>query len=240
MAELLVDLGNSQAKLAWLSDDRTHYLGACGLNEECAPLLPERPSRIWLSNVAAAEREKAFLDRLGLAGVSLTRVTVTAYRHHQPSRYAPDQLGVDRWLAALACRERGLTPAVIVDVGTATTVDFLDAQGTHLGGYILPGPDLMRRALFDHTALRPRQRSPHCDSRPPVTTADAIACGALQAQLGAIERALFAAGKGASLVLSGGGAGTVSTLLAHEVLCVEQLVLEGLAVLARRERLCAG
>ncbi len=240
MAELLVDLGNSQAKLGWLSGGQMRYLGACGLDEAPTSILPGRPARIWLSSVAAAERETAFVDRLDLTETTLIRVTVTSFLRHQPSRYAPDQLGVDRWLAALACRERGLAPAVIADVGTATTLDLLDAQGVHLGGYILPGPELMRRALLDGTALRPQQRSLYCDSGPPAATGDAIACGVLQAQLGAIERALAVAGQGASLVLTGGGAGIIRRLLAQDALCVEQLVLEGLAVLARREGICAG
>lgn len=240
MAELLVDLGNSRAKLGWLSAEHMRYLGTCALEEAPAPLLPERPERIWLSSVAATAREQAFIDRLDLPRATLVKVTVAAFLRYQPTRYVPDQLGVDRWLAVLACRKRGLAPAVIVDAGTATTVDFLDAQGVHLGGYILPGPDLMQRALFDRTALRPQPQSPHCDSGPPVGTGDAIACGALQAQLGAIERALGQAGKDASLVLTGGGAGVISPLLARQALCVEQLVLEGLAVLARGETQCAG
>lgn len=240
MAELLVDLGNSQAKLGWLSGGQMRYLGTCTTKKSPLPQLPGRPDRIWLSSVVAVAQEQGFIERLGLSGATLVKVSVAAYLRYQPTCYAPDQLGVDRWLAVLACRERGLAPAVVVDVGTATTVDFLDAQGMHLGGYILPGPDLMQGALFDRTALRPQSRSPHCDADPPVSTGDAIACGVLQAQLGVIERAWAQAGNDASLVLTGGGAEAISPLLARQAIYVEQLVLEGLAVLACGESRCAG
>ena len=62
----------------------------------------------------------------------------------------PQRLGVDRWLALLAVKARGQNSAVIIDVGTACTIDVLE-NGQHLGGYIFPGMALARNALVANT-----------------------------------------------------------------------------------------
>lgn len=242
MAELLVDLGNSRAKLGWLDGGRMYFLGACLPEEGSFPSLPDRPCRIWLASVVRPEREARFLDRLGGRDLPLTRVSVPDFVHHQETLYAPDQLGVDRWLAVLACRALGYRPAVVVDAGTATTVDLLDAQGRHLGGYIVPGIALMRASLESATAFASGAQKQGDDGGhdPPRTTEGAIACGTIRAQYGVIDHALARLGPAARLVLGGGGAVELEPLLSQAPLRVEQLVLEGLAVLARREGPCVG
>ncbi|MCW8196842.1 type III pantothenate kinase [Proteobacteria bacterium 005FR1] len=62
------------------------------------------------------------------------------------------RLGVDRWLAVLAAYHGTDTASVVVSCGTAVTVDLVTAGGAHLGGYIVPGFDLMRGALFARTS----------------------------------------------------------------------------------------
>ena len=64
--------------------------------------------------------------------------------------HEPQRLGVDRWLALLAIKARGENSAVIIDVGTACTIDVLE-NGQHLGGYIFPGLALARDALVANT-----------------------------------------------------------------------------------------
>ncbi|RMG37408.1 MAG: type III pantothenate kinase [Gammaproteobacteria bacterium] len=240
VGDLLIDLGNSQAKLGWLAGETMRILGTAASGEELAGLVSQPPSRIWLCSVVENERKEAFLADAGLSGANVNEITVAGYLRHQPSHYAPDQLGVDRWLGVLACRERGLSPAVVVDTGTATTVDLLDAGGMHLGGYILPGLEAMHQALSVSTALPVRSDGPCGEPAVPATTAEAIACGALYAQVGAIERAFARLGSGCHLVLSGGAAHRLMPHLSHEVVRIEQLVLEGLAVLARKEGACVG
>jgi type III pantothenate kinase len=64
----------------------------------------------------------------------------------------PSRMGVDRWLAMLAafndCRE----PCCVVDCGSAITIDYVDGDGRHLGGYIMPGLQLMKKGLLSNTA----------------------------------------------------------------------------------------
>ncbi|OUR83261.1 type III pantothenate kinase [Cycloclasticus sp. 46_120_T64] len=63
----------------------------------------------------------------------------------------PAQLGVDRWLAMIAAHQQYSGLLCVVDSGTALTMDFLTASGQHLGGFIVPGADLMKRSLLQNT-----------------------------------------------------------------------------------------
>ncbi len=64
----------------------------------------------------------------------------------------PSRLGVDRWLSVLAARQLSTGPLIVVGLGTAGTLDFVDAKGVHKGGFIVPGLRLMTEALFGGTA----------------------------------------------------------------------------------------
>lgn len=69
----------------------------------------------------------------------------------------PDRVGIDRLLDAVAANSRRLPhrPAIVIDAGSAVTVDLLDSGGRFRGGAILPGFRLMAQALHQHTALLP-------------------------------------------------------------------------------------
>jgi type III pantothenate kinase len=64
----------------------------------------------------------------------------------------PEKLGVDRWLAVLAAKSKTAGACIVVDCGSAITVDLVTAQGEHLGGYIAPGLRLMRESLGNNTS----------------------------------------------------------------------------------------
>ena len=111
------------------------------------------------------------------------------------------------------------------------TIDTLDAQGNFLGGLILPGLDLMHRALARDTAGLPFANGHY--SPLPRCTDDAIVSGAIEAQAGAIERAFarLAATDGHCL-LSGGNAALLAAHLSVPCQVFENLPLEGLRQLA--------
>jgi type III pantothenate kinase len=147
----------------------------------------------------------------------------------------PAQLGCDRWAALIGARRLYAGPAVVVDAGTALTADALTGDGVFVGGIIVPGAELMRKALAEHTAaLKPQ---PGKFSFFPDTTGDAIMSGAIDALAGAIERmARFLEEAGEpqpACVLSGGGAALIEPYLNLEVKVVDNLVLEGLLTIAR-------
>ena len=67
----------------------------------------------------------------------------------------PSKLGADRWAAVIGARALSKTNTLIVNAGTATTIDLLGANGVHYGGWILPGLSLMQQSLQSHTAQLP-------------------------------------------------------------------------------------
>jgi type III pantothenate kinase len=101
---------------------------------------------------------------------------------------APEQLGIDRVLNALAAHCLAHPhAAVVVSVGTAVTIDLIDAKGVFQGGVIFPGPRLMAQSLNEHTAKLPLVSA---DTLPAVVapgknTNDAILAGVRAAVVGA-------------------------------------------------------
>ena len=141
----------------------------------------------------------------------------------------PEQLGCDRFAAALGAR--ALEPGkrlLVATCGTATTIDALCADAVYLGGMILPGLGLMAASLARNTAQLPQVLA----ARAPApgfadNTDDAILSGCLTAQAGAIERAF--AMHGAQLcIISGGAAPYIAPLLAVAHRMVDNIVLTGL------------
>jgi len=103
---------------------------------------------------------------------------------------SPSQVGIDRLLNALAAKAQVIpgTPAIIVDAGTAVTVDLLDDEGAFVGGSIFPGLQLMAEALHDHTALLPLVDLESAVPLVPAGTTDtAIAAGVHWAVAGGIS-----------------------------------------------------
>jgi len=153
----------------------------------------------------------------------------------------PNRLGADRWMALIGARHRVLAqgaarPALVVMVGTAVTVDALDASGRFLGGLILPGFGLMLRALEMGTAGLKAPTGEAVDF--PTNTSDALMSGGTDAIAGAVERMqrklAARAGQEPMLLMSGGAAVKLAptTDLAFET--VDTLIFEGLLVLQSR------
>lgn len=152
----------------------------------------------------------------------------------------PDKVGVDRLLNAMAAnhlRAKGQA-ALVVDSGTATTVDLIDEEGVFQGGAILPGLRLSAESLHHYTQLLPMIPLEELDSesKGPVgkETREAIRSGLYWGQLGAIRElsARILDGRQSPLkILTGGGAPLISPeLLDFEL--TPNLSLRGFALLA--------
>ena len=107
----------------------------------------------------------------------------------------PDTVGTDRLAAACAVnRVRDQTkPAIIIDAGTATTIDLIDCQGVYQGGVILPGPQITAAALSDHADLLPRVPFSQTTVVTPMigkNTHEAIESGLFWGTIGAIKQVL--------------------------------------------------
>lgn len=187
-----------------------------------------QPARIAVANVAGA-RARDLLERL-LERFDAEPLWVSAQARQcgVTNGYAdPSQLGADRWAALIGAWHLHRGASLVVNAGTATTVDMLSSSGFFRGGLILPGIDLMKKALAENTAGLPRAEGNYSDE--PRNTADAIESGCVHAQAGAIERVFAALEPGAICFLSGGAAARIALRLNIPLRVVENLALEGLA-----------
>lgn len=104
----------------------------------------------------------------------------------------PDTLGADRLAAAVAAwaLAGGAAPVVALDAGSAITLDVVSMEPAYLGGAILPGPDLLRRALARDTGQLPDVAWADPPSPVGASTAEAIQSGLAGLVLGGVERLL--------------------------------------------------
>ena len=108
----------------------------------------------------------------------------------------PSKLGADRWAALIGARALSNTNTLVINAGTATTIDLLGGNGVHYGGWILPGLSLMQESLQQNTAQLPlavRASNPESLASFGTTTDEAITGGCDAAQIGAILRAAYLA-----------------------------------------------
>jgi len=240
---LLVDIGNTRIKAALVKGGAAQPLPATGTRDHApfaswADAIVERPSRLLVSNVAGAEmamhlvryaRDRWQLDA-EFALPCRSRAGMTT-RYQQP-----EKLGVDRWLAALAAYHEARGAVCVIDVGTALTVDVVTSDGTHLGGLIAPGPDLLRTSLTRGTAQLESEGLSLVEGFAD-NTRDAISLGCTDAIGGLFQRVAARLAdheprEDFRWYLTGGAAPQVEALLPTPAVHLPDLVLRGLAVLA--------
>lgn len=235
---LLLDAGNSRCKWArvaagvWTHQGVADNAGWHALQHDFAAF--PAPRRILVSNVGGeilAQRLRALCAawQTPLEFV----VAQSAQCGVRNTYHNPSQLGSDRWAALVAAWHRVHRACLVVNCGTATTVDALSASGEFLGGLILPGLALMRHSLLHNTAQLEEEGGNLQDF--PRNTADAIYSGVVQATLGAIhhQHALLQAAE--VCVLSGGAAGQIQAHLGIPVQRVDNLVLQGLQIIGETD-----
>lgn len=235
---LLIDCGNTRIKWGLRVDDRWVASGALPLAEtdQLADRIarPDSGIEAWGCIVAGEETARRIEGALArpVRWITPARSACGVSNGYE----SPERLGPDRWAALIGARSlqpRGA--CLVVNAGTATTVDVLDAAGMFQGGLILPGVDLMQDALARNTARLPAGRGQY--RAVPTNTRDAITSGALHATVGAIERMFSPLAPDAQSVclLSGGAALQLAPLLGVPTRLVERLVLEGLARIAAED-----
>lgn len=166
--------------------------------------------------------------RLAVAGRELPCPLRLDYR-------TPETLGADRWVGALAAHHR-CGRAIVVDCGSATTVNLVEADGTFRGGAIAPGLTALVRGLQAAAPALPAPRLDAEASMPPASTQDAVDAGLLRGYCGLVERlvadTLRAASGPARVLVTGGHAERLLRQARLRAECVPALVHEGLVLLA--------
>jgi type III pantothenate kinase len=251
MSFLAVDVGNTRLKWALYSAPKPDAVAIAhgavfleaidGLAEGQWRDLPV-PSSMLGSIVAGEGVRRRTEEQLELWDVEPRWVVSAASACGVTNGYDhPTRLGVDRWVALIGARHRVLAtgaprPALVVMVGTAVTVDALDASGHFLGGLILPGFGLMLRALEMGTAGLKAPTGEAVDF--PTNTSDALMSGGADAIAGAVERMhrklMRRCGQEPVLLMSGGAAVKLASISDLPFETVETLIFEGLLQLQSR------
>ena len=152
----------------------------------------------------------------------------------------PATLGSDLLVAAVGALDIYQPPLIIIDMGTATTVTVVDADGAFRGGAIIPGVQLSLSALASNTSLLP---SISLDAPPKAigtNTVDCMKSGSILGTAllldGMIDRMEAELGQKATVVATGGLARCIVPICQHEILLNEDLLLNGLAVLYEKNK----
>jgi type III pantothenate kinase len=233
---LTVDRGNSTIDCLFHADGARLRLPTH--ERELGPLrawLGERTvARCLLASVVTVEADQlrgllqAVSQRVELVGLDLPCPLRVAYAE-------PRSLGVDRWLGALAAH-RMHGRAVVVDCGSATTVNLVDADGTFLGGCIAPGLGALVAGMAAATPSLPKPDLAVAPRVPATDTPSAVVAGVLLGYCGMVERLVADCVRVAPgpvrIVLTGGNADVLrqSSRLVADV--ASDLVHQGMRILA--------
>lgn len=253
---LLLDIGNTRVKWAWLEEfslgasnaaahDTTHRAWQQEIEAD-----GRVPHRIVVANVAgAAVRDAVAAWARGHFNLPPEVLVAEALGCGVRNAYGrPEMLGIDRWLSLIAVRRASQRPTCVFAAGTAFTVDALDAAGRHLGGFILPGLQLLDESLAatgSETALPVGSLADpfavdlggdaatsaanwNADVPPPSGPLAMLAATADRAVQYLADRA----GAEPRVVITGGDATTIAPLLEHRPTVMPDLVMSGLALVA--------
>ena len=252
---IAVDVGNYRIKLGWFAS-----AGDSLPEPERTLQLPgddPRPERIaqWLGETSAAEvawwigsvnrpattrlvdwlQDRPGHPRITLLAAGDLPLSVALER--------PDMVGIDRLLDAVAANHLRRTgrPAIVVDVGTAITVDLVSAEGAFMGGSIIPGIAMSARALHEFTDLLPLIEMSELHTPPPplgTSTVPAMRSGLFWGAVGAIRQLALRLGENTpgvpEIFLTGGAGPAVAELLDETAQFVPHLTLAGIVLTVRK------
>lgn len=244
---LLIDAGITFLKWARLEGEAVgasqtvvhHGVEPSEWQRALAAVVPP-PRRVLVANVAGQQFAQRLSDCVRATwGVEAEFPVASRSAYGLTNAHAePHSLGIDRWLGMVAAWHSARVPLLCVSVGTAFTIDLIDAAGAHRGGCIMPGARLMRESLHAQTsgvAAAALLDLPVVDGSFAINTAGAVQQGARLALAAFTDRAAVAletaATRPARVFLTGGAAPQVAALMNHPVEQVPDLVLRGLALL---------
>jgi type III pantothenate kinase len=246
---LLIDVGNTRIKWARfdgtrLGRQRAAVHSAWSGAEDARKVIGSgrRLERILVSSVAGEQVKRSLTLAARRAGGPAPEFVVSQRRRGGVTNgyLEPWRLGVDRFVASIGAFHLAKgRPVCVVGVGTAMTIDLVDAAGQHRGGAIIPAPTLMVDSLLRNTdGIRRRAQggARGGDTLFGRSTRAAIVQGSRYAAAALIDRAVGEAralvhGRPPVVMLTGGGAPFIRPLLRSACVSIPDLVLQGLATL---------
>jgi len=239
---LLVDIGNTSAKLRFYKHQQDepifqHQLiielkniTAQTLTDSLTPV-----TKIVVAGVASDEYVRVIESWSAERGIPFVQVLTERSRFGVDCIYEdPNRFGVDRWLALLGAKKSySECDCLIVDAGTATNIELLAKSGKQVGGWIIPGLELLQTSLFNATEKVLGQAEYISDLSAGSSTQSCVSHGALLATTGAIEKAFHEYCKDMPklrLILTGGNAELVASQLSVPYTIDQELLFKGMAL----------
>ena len=234
---VLVDIGNSRTKL--VKSDNTTFLEALSLSNEQLVTFDlvsyvKGAEEIILASVNSVTLNSVFELVASSLDIPCTFVKTDAAAFGIKNSYPEyHKLGVDRWLAVLGAAK--LFPkqnVLVVDSGTATTVDLVAANGEHVGGWITPGIDLMHQSLQLNTENISTDKQTIISTSFGQNTADCVDYGCWAVLAATVEQAAKEAEKlnypVDNILLTGGNSAHITPFLTIKSSLEPNLVFIGL------------
>jgi len=240
---LQLDIGNTRLKWRFLGAGEV-VRGVCDHKDFALQVLGELTGvrEIQIAAVCAQSRvdELIALFVCTLPGVRVYQAKSAASLGGVRFAYQiPESQGVDRCLAMVAAYQRysaspNFRGVMVIDAGSAITVDVLDEAGKQIDGYIAPGLGLMRNALLDGTSKIAESYSGSDEVEGLLTTRKCVDQGVYRAFVSLVRGFVDAArAQGLALLLTGGDAWQIERSFPEECfVIVDDLVFEGLEVAA--------
>lgn len=248
---LVIDIGNSSVK--WALSTFSVANSPLIMQQKLLPELVnseyfesiwnklDKPTIIFASSVATKEKwlalEKACEN---LWQLKVQRVMALDKGYGIINAYTqPQKLGSDRWCAMIGAYQELKSEFMIVNCGSAMTIDLVDATGLHLGGYILPGLDMMKQSLAKNTAEvgLVTKKTEKLSLEPETSTTGCVNAAVHLASIKLIEavhKQQIKRSKAVTCVLSGSNAELISSMMALKCIVYPDLVLRGLAYIAKQ------
>ncbi|MDN3488583.1 MULTISPECIES: type III pantothenate kinase [unclassified Pseudoalteromonas] len=220
---LLIDVGNTSLKAVLWENGQ---IQPCDINN----ISWQQITVVIYACVGRSELLKQLLAQAKTYNIDCFEATVSSELSGLRCAYQQvGNLGIDRWLALIS----GYTlypnmAAIVVDAGTATTIDVLNNDGQHLGGWILPGLDLMTSSLTQNTQRVFDDENTPFANELGKNTPNGLKNGALVATIGAIEQARLHLNTKNSLLIFAGGYGQLLQGHFSQSIFDPMLVMKGL------------
>lgn len=249
---LLIDVGNTRLKSAILNNNELHVNSPVvhtknSASKICRQLLEaQQPTISYISSVLDSNFEHSVKEYCHSSQIQVAFMQSTAEAFGLRNAYqVPEKLGVDRFVAMLGALDLGILSEakIIVDAGTALTIDIVLKNGKHLGGTITPGLQAMFTSLHRNTQLDQQsvidyglyKKRFYADN-----SEDAIILGTLNTFIAGIkhtiEQTIEHITSDVSIILTGGDAEFIAQGLELDCQVYPDLVLRGLQKIYNHEQ----
>ena len=229
--KLFLDIGNSRIK--WQLEAQPLQLCAWQDVQACLLQWQQQPvSQVYWVATVATERMQILLDYFQQQSIPQHRFTsLYAWQTLKPAYRDQKQLGDDRWAALIAARELYGNDCCVISAGTAITLDYIH-NNQHYPGLILPGERLLRQALADNTQVAAKktkwQFPPQSTNQCVQAGIDMAICGAIMQNIEYYQQHIQS--RLHNIVLSGGSADYLQSLLNKKTEIVKNLIIKGLKI----------